>query len=79
MATVIICPNDECIHNGGAKKGYKCLCKNISLRYRNMATVNEGRVDMWVCKSYEPNETYKTLDEKIKLFIENRQTKRGTD
>lgn len=66
MATVIICPNDECINNSGAGKGYVCQLDKISLIYRNMATLNEGRVDMWVCKSYEPDEEYKKYDEYLK-------------
>ena len=71
--TTIICPNDECINNGGKRKGYKCQCKKISLKYRNMATVNEGRVDMWVCKSYEPDAEYKELDERINRFMESKR------
>ena len=46
----VTCPCIECI-NHGAKN--KCKAKNINLKYRNMATVNEGRVDMWICDKYE--------------------------
>ena len=46
----ITCPCVECKHNG---RGHKCTAKSINLKYRNMLTVNEGRVDMWVCDKYE--------------------------
>ena len=46
----ITCPCVECVYNG---RGYKSTAKSINLKYRNMLTVNEGRVDMWVCDKYE--------------------------
>jgi len=46
----ITCPCSECTHNG---KGSKCTAKKINLTYRNMATVYEERVDMWICDMYE--------------------------
>lgn len=48
--TSITCPLIECIHNG---KNHKCTAKSIKLSYRNMVTVHEGRVNMWVCDHYE--------------------------
>ena len=50
MMVSITCPCAECRYNGRA---YKCTAKAINLAYRNMATVNEGRVDMWICDKYE--------------------------
>ena len=62
----ITCPCVECIHNG---KRNKCTAKNIRLTFRNMATVNEGRVDMWVCNKYEKSDFCKELEaELIKHF-----------
>ena len=59
----ISCPCVECKNNGAR---HKCKAKNITLTFRNMATVNEGRVDMWVCNKYELSEESK----KIKKFLE---------
>ena len=47
----ITCPCIECEYNG---KQMKCRAKDIKLTHRNMATVNEGRVDMWICNKYKP-------------------------
>ena len=59
----VICPCTECKHNG---KRYRCKCKEIKLEWRNMATVNEGRVDMWVCHQYEQTDQAKEIEEEIK-------------
>ena len=56
----VTCPCVECVHNG---RRNKCTAKNISLTFRNMATVNEGRVDMWVCNMYEKSEFSKRFEE----------------
>ena len=69
----ITCPLGECAYNG---KGYKCKAKAINLKYRNMATVNEGRVDMWICDKYELSESAK----RVKKFFEDNPewiTRRG--
>ena len=55
----VTCPSVECIYNG---RRYKCKAKNISLKYRNMATVNEGRIDMWICDKYELSEDAKRIE-----------------
>ena len=62
MASVT-CPCVECIHNGERNK---CTAKNISLTFRNMATVNEGRVDMWICNKYEKSDFCKRFEEDLK-------------
>ena len=64
----ITCPCSECIYNG---KRYKCTAKSINLKYRNMATVNEGRVDKWICDKYELSEEAKNIQKLI-----NEETKR---
>lgn len=63
----ITCPCVECKYNG---KGHKCTAKAIKLTYRNMVTVNEGRVDMWVCDRYELSEFAKQIDKSFKDFFD---------
>jgi hypothetical protein len=62
----ITCPCIECKYNG---KGHKCTAKAINLTYRNIATVNEGRVNMWICDKYELSEFAKQVDESINNFL----------
>lgn len=64
----ITCPSAECIHNG---RGYKCTAGKIRLTYRNMATVNEGRVDMWICDKYEICDTAKQAQEYFMEILRN--------
>lgn len=63
----VTCPCIECEYNG---RSYKCTAKSLNLKYRNMATVNEGRVDMWICDHYELSESAKRVQ---KFFEENPQ------
>ena len=56
----ITCPCVECRYNGRA---HKCTAKAIKLTYRNLATINEGRVDMWVCNKYELSDEAKRIEE----------------
>lgn len=65
----VICPSVECIHNG---KRYICNCDKVELKWRNMATVNEGRVDMWICKQYELSDDAKKITE---MFISKAESK----
>lgn len=58
----VICPCVDCEYNG---RRNKCTADRISLTYRNMATVNEGRVDMWICNMYKKSEFSKELEEEI--------------
>lgn len=62
----VTCPCVECIHNG---KRNKCTAKNINLTFRNMATVNDGIVDMWVCNKYEKSESYRKYEEYLKTHF----------
>lgn len=50
--TKVWCPCAECIYNDRNR----CKSRELSFRYRNMATVNEGRVDMWICDHYQIDE-----------------------
>lgn len=61
----ITCPCIECKYNG---KGNKCTAKAINLTYRNMTTINEGRVNMWICDKYELSEFAKQVDESLNNF-----------
>ena len=62
----VTCPCGECIHNGAR---YKCTAKNIKLTFRNMATVNEGIVNMWVCNQYELSDEAKEMERLFKQQI----------
>ena len=66
----ITCPCVECIYNG---RSNKCKADKINLSYRNMATVNEGRVDMWICDKFTLSEEAKQLLEKFTKVMEERQ------
>jgi hypothetical protein len=70
----ITCPCAECKYNG---KGYKCTAKAIKLSYRNMATVNEGRVDMWICDKYELSEFAKRIDKSFEEFLQRKDKADG--
>lgn len=65
--TKVYCPNSECIYNG--RRG-NCKADKLNLEYRNMATVNEGRVDMWICDRYELTDEAKGLMEKFKRMMD---------
>lgn len=65
----VTCPNAECAYNG---RGHKCTAKSIRLTYRNMATVNEGRVDMWICEKYELSESAKRIQNFFKTHPQYR-------
>lgn len=62
----ITCPRSECAHNG---RGHKCTAKAINFTYRNMATMNEGRVDMLVCDKYELSESAKRVEQFFDEFF----------
>lgn len=66
----ITCPCIECKYNG---KGNKCTAKAINLTYRNMATVNEGRVNMWICDKYELSEFAKQIDKSFEEFLQQNE------
>jgi len=63
----ITCPCDECRYNG---RGHKCTAKSLNMKYRNMATLHEGRMDMWICDKYELSESAKQV---IQFFEDHPQ------
>lgn len=65
--TKILCPCVECIYHG--EKNNVCKAKDVKLTFRNMATVNEGRVDMWICNKYELSEFAKAIEKNIEKAI----------
>ena len=68
----ITCPCVECIHNG---RNNKCRADKINLAYRNVATVNDGRVDMWICDKYTLSEESKQLLANIERVMKERMKK----
>ena len=68
----VTCPCVECIYNG---RNNKCRVDKINLTYRNMATVNEGRVDMWVCDKYSMNDEFKQMLAEIEKIMKERTNK----
>lgn len=65
--TNVFCPSVDCVNN----KNLKCKSKNIELVWRQMATVNEGRVEMWICKNYEMSSEAKEMLDKVKICLES--------
>ena len=63
--TKVWCPCVECVHNDKNR----CKAKELKFKYRNMATVNEGRVDMWVCDKYEMSDYSKRIQESIEKWM----------
>lgn len=63
----VTCPCIECKFNDNLK----CTCKVINLTFRSMNTINEGRVNMWVCDKYElsneAEEMFKIVEEILEL------------
>ena len=68
----IICPCGECIHNG---KNYICKADKVEFKWRNMATINEGRVDMWVCKQYELSDCAQKIISCLKDINHNKKAR----
>ena len=65
----VICPCVECQYN----ENNKCKAKEIKLTWRNMLTVNEGRVDMWICDKYSYDEQTQAIYDGIKKIMEEDQ------
>ena len=63
----VTCPCTECKYNG---RGYKCTAKHLNLKFRNMATLHEGRMNLWICDKYELSESAKKVQ---KFFEDNPQ------
>lgn len=58
----VICAAVECKYN----KNSICKAKEINLSAGNIATVHEGRQDIWRCKMYELSEFSKKVIEFLK-------------
>ncbi|MBO4542166.1 MAG: hypothetical protein J5725_03170 [Bacteroidales bacterium] len=65
----VVCPSVECKYCNDA---HICTAKQVNLTYRNMATVNEGRVDMWICNQYEPDDEYRELEKNLEEFMKTK-------
>lgn len=66
--TKILCGQIDCKYSNVKNE---CECKNITLNYRNMATVNEGRVDMLICNQYEMSDEAKQIKKELEQFLVN--------
>ena len=65
----IVCPREECKY---CNDNHICIAKQVNLTYRNMVTVNEGRVDMMICNQYEPDDEYSELEKNFEEFMKTR-------
>ena len=63
--TKVQCPCIECVHN----KNQVCKLRELKLIWRNMATVNEGRVSMWVCDSYQLSDQSLDIEKEIRKYM----------
>ena len=66
----IICGSLDCKYNG---YDCKCMADKVKFTYRNMATVNEGRVDMWVCDKYSMDDESKRILEELEIIMKGRK------
>lgn len=57
----VICPCIECVHNNNTV----CNADKIELTFNNMTTLNEGKVNMWICKQYELSDFAKKIEKEI--------------
>ena len=48
----------------------QCTAEEIKLTNGNIATVWEGRRDVWWCRSFEMSEEAKAIHEKVKEYFE---------
>ena len=47
--------------------------KKVELSFWNVATVNDGRRDFWVCKNYEMSDEAKALEDNFLKFMASRE------
>lgn len=66
MMTQITC---ACLDCKFCKENAQCTAKEIKLSWGNIATVWEGRQDVWWCKSYEMSDEAKATYEEIYKFF----------
>lgn len=60
----IKCSNIKCAFRNW--ESGECMCSNINLVFSSIATVNQGQKDILECKSFELDNEYKRLQEKLK-------------
>ena len=65
----VICSNLKCKFKN--ENTDICECKKVVLTYSNIATVNQGRKDILECKSFEIDEEYARLKEKIEALLKD--------
>ena len=65
----ILCPCYECVHH--AKTVNTCRAKEVNLREGHWHTTYEGVQHFWQCKTYEPQEWYKKVEEGIAELFNN--------
>lgn len=63
----VICAAIECKHN----KNGVCKKKELNFAAGNIATVHEGRQDVWWCRMYELSDFAKEIKEMLKGVIPN--------
>jgi len=64
--TKVWCPCVECVNN----EKQRCKARELKFKYRNMATVNEGRVDMWVCDQYQLSKESQDIQMQLEQLIQ---------
>jgi hypothetical protein len=64
----IICSNIKCLYRNNDTG--ECKHNKVVLVFSNLATVNQGRKDILECKTFEIDEEYKKLEEKVKSLIQ---------
>lgn len=64
--TEIICACFDCKF---CNENAQCTAKEIKLTSGNIATVWEGRQDVWWCKSFEMSDEAKVFQQRIKEIL----------
>lgn len=70
--TVVTCGRFDCAN---CDDYGRCKADNVTLNYRNIATVNMGRQDILICNQYKMSENYKRMEE---AFLERRVNENGS-
>ena len=66
--TKVWCPCVECEYNDKQR----CKAKELKFKWRNMATLNEGRVDMWICDQYTLSQESKRIEAELQDLLKVR-------
>ena len=65
--TKVVCAAIECKH----QKNGICTKKEINLSQGNIATVYEGRQDVWRCRMFELSDFSREIQEMLRKVIPN--------